>query len=180
MILSDKFIKAGEKFCDMNEFVQAPYFRKSISLEEAPEKAEITICGLGFYELYINGKNITKSPLSPYISNPEHVLYYDSYDVSDLFNAGENVIGVLLGNGMRNPYGGFMWDFDKAEGRGPVTFSLCLEMNVNGKEIIMETDESYKTHPSPIQYDDLRMGYFYDSRSDCQAKCNTFVNKLNR
>jgi len=166
---SDKFIKAGNEYCDMEKFVAAPYFRKSFNLKDRPSKAEITVCGLGFYELYINGENITKAPLAPYINNPEAVLYYDNYDISNILNEGENVIGVLLGNGMRNPYGGFMWDFDKAKGRGAVTFALCLEAKTPEESIVIEADESFKTHSSPIKYDDLRMGYYYDSRLEIKG-----------
>lgn len=162
MKFSDKFIKANDKMSSMFDFFPAPYFRKNFQLKSKPQKAEITVCGLGLYELYINGTNITKGALAPYVSNPEDVLYYDSYDISDLLREGENVVGVLLGNGFRNPYGAFAWDgMDKAKHRGPVTFALCLEAD---DEIILESDESFKTHPSPIQYDDMRMGYCYDSR----------------
>jgi len=164
MYFSNNFIKANDKLCTFENPVPAPYFRKSFNLDFKPQKAEITICGLGFYELYINGTNITKGPLAPYISNPEEVLYYDNYDVSKYLTIGENVIGVLLGNGHRNPYGAFIWDFDKWEHIGPVTFALCFEAEGNGKKITFEADESFKTHSSPITRDDLRMGYCYDAR----------------
>lgn len=164
MKFSEKFIKACDKICDFKEFVPAPYIRKVFSLDFKPDKAEITICGLGFYELYINGKNITKAPLAPYISNPEDVLYYDNYDITDILQEGENVFGVILGNGLRNPYGGFEWGLEKAPGRGPVTLALCLEAENGSRKIEIEADETFKTHPSPILYDDLRMGYCYDSR----------------
>ena len=56
MKFSKKFIKATDKFSTFEEFVPAPYFRKEFRLDFIPVEAEITICGLGFYELYINGK----------------------------------------------------------------------------------------------------------------------------
>ena len=58
MKLSTRFIKATEEICDFDRPVPAPYIRKTFTLETEPQQAEITICGLGFYELYINGKNI--------------------------------------------------------------------------------------------------------------------------
>ncbi|MBR5614923.1 MAG: family 78 glycoside hydrolase catalytic domain [Clostridia bacterium] len=164
MLLSKKFIIANNKFSRFSEFVPAPYFRKEFSLDFKPESAEITICGLGFYELYINGKNITKGPLAPYISNPDDLYYYDHYDISSLLCQGVNVIGIILGNGFRNCYGGFMWDLDKVPGCGPVTLAVHLEAKSGEKSFSFEADETFKTHPSPILYDDLRMGYCYDSR----------------
>lgn len=164
MILSNSFIRATEEMCDFGKWVPAPYFRKKFQLDFVPEHAEITISGLGFYELYINGHEITKGPLAPYISNTDHICYYDTYNISSLLNKGENVVGVLLGNGFRNPFGGFIWSFHKSTHRGPVTLALCLEADGEGKEFMLEADESFKTAPSPILYDDIRMGYCYDAR----------------
>lgn len=164
MKFSSNFIKASDKMCDFDKPVAAPYFRKSFNLDFVPDKAEITICGLGFYELYINGENITKGPLAPYISNPDHICYYDNYDISDKLKCGRNVIGILLGNGMRNAFGGFVWDFDKASFRGPVCVALCLEAISGETGFELEADETFKTYPSPIFFDDLRMGCHYDAR----------------
>ena len=169
MKFSKKFIKADDKLCSFEEFVPAPYFRKEFNLEFKPENAEITICGLGFYELYINGINVTKGPLAPYISNPDDICYYDNYDITELLREGTNAIGVVLGNGFRNCYGGFVWGFDKSTSRGPVTFALTLEANNNEKTFELEADETFKTHPSPIRYNDLRMGYCYDARLEIQG-----------
>ena len=168
MKFSKKFIKAGDKLCTFEEYVPAPYFRKEFELDFKPENAEITICGLGFYELYINGVNVTKGPLAPYISNPDDICYYDNYDITELLNEGSNVIGVLLGNGFRNCFGGFVWDFEKCTGRGPVTFALMLEAGNNEKTFELEADETFKTHPSPIIFDDLRMGCRYDARLEIE------------
>ena len=58
MKYSTRFIKAAQEMCDFDCHVPAPYIRKSFSLDFEPKRAEIAICGLGFYELYINGRNI--------------------------------------------------------------------------------------------------------------------------
>ena len=171
MKFSKNFIKAGDKLCTFEEFVAAPYFRKKFKLEFKPENAEITICGLGFYELYINGVNVTKGPLAPYISNPDDICYYDNYDITNLLKEGDNVIGVVLGNGFRNCFGGFIWGFDKSTSRGPVTFALTLEAKDNEKTFELEADETFKTHPSPIIFDDLRMGCRYDARLEIDNWC---------
>ncbi len=163
MVLSEKFIKANDSMCDFNNHVNAPYLRKEFELEFIPNKAEITICGLGFYELYINGKDITKGPLAPYISNTDDICYFDNYDISDKLKKGKNVIGILLGNGFRNPFGGFVWDFEKSKHRGPVITSFAVEIENDGEKIIIEADETVKTHSSPITFDDIRMGVRYDA-----------------
>ena len=172
MKFSGSFIKANNEICDFDNHVNAPYFRKEFKLDFAPDKAEITICGLGFYELYVNGKNITKGPLAPYISNCDDICYYDNYDIADMLNKGDNVLAVLLGNGFRNPYGGFMGDFEKAHFRGSVTFALSFEAESGDDKLFFEADTSFKTHPSPIVYDDIRMGYRYDARLEMSGWCD--------
>lgn len=173
MKFSDKFIKANDALCDFENPVPAPYFRKSFVLHALPARAEITVCGLGFYELYINGKNVTKGPLAPYISNPDHIRYYDNYDITSFLVPGKNAVGVLAGNGMRNCYGGFVWRFDREKWRGPVTVALCFEAwDASGNSLAeWEADESFRTHPSPILYNDLRMGYYYDAERETENWC---------
>lgn len=162
-----QFICSGRKYSTLEEYVPAPYFRKSFALDRLPESAEILVCGLGFYELYINGEKITKGMLSPYISNPDDVVYYDRYEVSSLLQKGENVIGLLLGNGFQNNPGGYVWDFDKAKFRGAPQVALSFAASF-GKEasLYFETDETFKTAPSPIINDDYRNGEYYDARKE--------------
>ena len=164
MHLSRKFIKAGDAVCTFDHHVNAPYFRREFLMDFLPQRAEITICGLGFYELYINGVNVTKGPLAPYIANTDDLCYYDRYDIAAHLTKGKNVIGILLGNGFRNPFGGFVWRFDRAPHIGPLCTALCLECYGEGKYFRMEADEHFKTHPSPILFDDIRMGCRYDAR----------------
>ncbi len=76
-------------------------------LENAPEAAALTVSALGFYELYVNGKRLTKGLLSPYISNPDELICYDTYDITEHLARGENTVVFLLGNGMRNCFVGY-------------------------------------------------------------------------
>lgn len=162
-MLQKRFIKATDKYCSFEAYVNAPYLRRSFELDFEPESAHLSICGLGFYRLFINGTEITKGALAPYISNPDDYCYYDVYDVSEQLQAGENVIGILLGNGFMNPFGGAIWDFDKAEWRGAPRVALELTAQGEGKEFLLEADEYFKVHASPILFDELRMGEQYDA-----------------
>ena len=81
MKFSDGFISASKKYTTFFEHIPAPLFRKEFDVDGEIENACVTISGLGFYKLYINGKDITKGLLAPYISNPDHIVYYDNYDI---------------------------------------------------------------------------------------------------
>ena len=138
-----KFIAATTEYTTQETHVNAPYFRKKFFFSKG-KTAKIRICGLGFYELYLNGENITKGRLAPYISNPDQALYYDDYDVTEKLLDGENVLGVWLGNGMQNcPYGD-VWDFDKASYRSAPKFAMAFFAD---GELCFESDESFLTKP---------------------------------
>ena len=166
MLFSQKFISFSRKTCTLNDWVAAPYMRRDFVLKAIPEKAELTVCALGFYEAYVNGKRITKGHLSPYIVNPNQVLPYDTYDVSALLCEGENVVAFLLGNGMQNAFGGFIWDFDKTSFLSAPKLAFALEL-INGSEkTVIEADQEVLCHPSPIVFDDLRYGEKYDANKE--------------
>ena len=162
-----QFIRAGKAYCSLERQVPAPYLRKAFRLEKKPSAAELMICGLGFYELYLNGERLTKGPLAPYISAPDDLIYYDSYEVSEFLKEGENAVTVLLGNGMQNSFGGYVWDFEKAKWRGAPQMALRLEGHfAGGPELILESGTDFKAAPSPILLDELRCGEIYDARKE--------------
>ena len=166
MLFSQKFRSFGRKTCTLNDWVSAPYMRRDFCLSNLPEKAELTICALGFYELYVNGKKITRGHLSPYIVNSNQVLPYDTYDVTNLLIEGQNVLGFILGNGMQNAFGGFVWEFEKAAFLSAPKVAFALEMTTRGEKTVIEADENLLCHPSPIVFDDLRYGEKYDANKE--------------
>jgi len=162
MKFSLNFVSAGYDYTSLKKAVAVPYITKSFDITKMPKHAEITICGLGFYELYINGQNITKGYLAPYVSNTDDIIYYDNYDLSSLIEKGENTIGIILGNGMQNQPGGFIWDFDDARFRGVPRVAISFESD----DLCFEADDSFLWHPSPILFDDYRCGVHYDANNE--------------
>jgi len=162
-----QFIAAGTDFSGEDRQVPAPYLRKRFTLEKKPEKAELLLCGLGFYELYVNGQRVTKGALAPYISNPDDLIYYDAYDLSAHLTQGENVLGLCLGNGFQNAFEGW-WGFDEAPWRGAPQAALRLE--IDGAPFL-ESDESFTRADSPILFDEMRCGEYYDARRELPGWC---------
>lgn len=164
----NSFIAAGCEFADIAHFVPAPFFRRKFTALKIA-KAEIMIGTAGFYRLFVNGRDITKGELAPYISNPDDLVYYDNYDVSDCIHEGENVVAVLLGNGLQNNPGGAIWDFDKAPWRGAPKFAMRLSLvTEDGSVTELESDESFQVCDSPILFDDYRCGEYYDARLEIE------------
>ena len=138
-----QFIKATDKYCSLAEHVPAPIFRKTFEVGSRVESAQLSIAVSGFYELYVNGENITSGFLAPYISNPDHVIYADSYDLAPYLHKGKNAVAVILGNGFANQ-DVTSWDFNTASCRGPL--KLALEIQLDGESVI-ESDESFRVAP---------------------------------
>lgn len=169
-MFSKKFICASYDYSSYKDFVPSPYFRKSFVIYSKPQSCTVTICGLGFYEVFINGHKITKGILAPYISNPDDIIYYDSYDITEYIQDGRNVLGIQLGNGMQNAPGGEIWDFQKAAFRGAPRVAFTIEIENSDDTVdIIEANRSVKTAPSPIAFDDLRAGCFYDARNEIES-----------
>lgn len=59
----------------------APYFRKSFQVKK-PDKASIAICGLGFYELFINGRKVNEECFIPVTSDyhPGYIQLFIPYE----------------------------------------------------------------------------------------------------
>jgi len=157
------FFAATRDYNTYEKHVPAPYIRKRFSLPRIA-RAELLVTGLGFYDLFLNGERITKGLLAPYISNPDDIVYFDRYDVTAQLHEGANAVGLLLGNGMQNAPGGRVWDFDVARFRAAPCFALSLCCTTeSGERITLEADETFRAAPSPILFDDLRSGVFYDA-----------------
>ena len=166
MQFPQSFFAATRTFNTYEKHVPAPYIRKGFLLPRI-RSAEILVTGLGFYDLFLNGQRITKGLLAPYISNPDDLVYFDRYDVTALLREGKNAVGLLLGNGMQNAHGGRVWDFDRARFRGAPCFAFALTCTLeSGEQITIAADETFRTAPSPILFDDLRSGVFYDAQRE--------------
>ena len=165
-----KFIQRSNDYATKEKQVAAPYFRKTFIINKKVKTAYLRITGLGFYEVYVNGTNITKGYLAPYRSNLNHYVYYDEYDVQSQLNEGKNVIACVIGNGWQNAIGGYIWSFDQATWRGPckVAFELLLTYEDGSKEMI-ESDELTRTADSPIVFNDLHYGEYYDARCELRG-----------
>lgn len=77
-------------------------------------EATAYVCGLGFYEFSLNGKKVGNSEFAPLWSDYDKTVYYNTYDVTEQLRRGENVVGILLGNGFYNVQGGVIANYRSA------------------------------------------------------------------
>lgn len=159
-----QFISAGIEQFTRKSTPPAPYIRKAFDLSFKPEKALIRITTNGFYRLFINGKEITKCILAPYISNSDQLCYYDEYEIAEELTEGKNAIGIILGNGHANPFWHALGLQNSFKVGTPVKGALELTVSNETEAFFLGSDASFKTHPSPMFYDVYRYGVHYDAR----------------
>ena len=162
----------------------APYFRKTFELSRAVTSARAYVCGLGFYELHLNGAKVGDHVLSPnqtdYDRRPlPQLLYpfddktskrvlYVAYDVTQYLHAGRNVAGVILGQGWYNQRDrvveGCMW-YDTPR----LILQIETEFGDGSRESIV-SDESWKFSTSgPIIHNGIFTGESYDARLEMEG-----------
>ncbi len=139
----------------------APFFRKTFIHRKATDHARVYLCGLGYYELYLNGRKVGDHVLDPVVTHYDRRARYVAYDVTEHLVPGKNVLGVVLGNGWYNSHTPEVWHFDKASWRDYP--KLLLQLMVDGKTVLC-SDESWKISSGPILFDGLRNGEIYDAR----------------
>ncbi len=162
-MLPEIFAFAEDKYSTFTEPVAAPIFRKSFDFAKG-SKAKLTIGATGFYDLYLNGQKITKGHLAPFVSNPEQIIFYDEYDLSETLVNGTNVLGVMLGNGFANPIGGGIWNHN----RNCHAPSFALEFK---SQNVCFGAEDMKWSYSHILFDDLRLGTYCDMTKEQKGWC---------
>ena len=164
MNFPSRFFSATREKQTTETTLHAPYIRRSFDIDKSVSDAQILISGLGFYELYINGTNITKGHMAPYVSNPDDLVYFDLYSIKSCLISGRNTIGIILGNGFQNSWGGFVWDLDKGKFTSAPKFAFKVEVTYDDSSaLVFEADEKCKCHKSPIYEDDLHYGESYDA-----------------
>lgn len=77
----------------------SPLLRKSIHISKSIQSAQVRICGLGLYELYLNGNKVGDRVLDPAQTSYDKRAFYVVHDVSEELQQGDNALGIMLGNG---------------------------------------------------------------------------------
>ena len=140
--------------------------RREFTVKPGLKRALANVCGLGQYELTLNGKKAGDDFLSPGWSKYDRTCLYDTRDITDLLCKGKNAAGIELGNGMYNvPATRF-----KPPGYQPYTFGplkaiaqIRLEY-ADGSVETIGTDGNWRVAPGPIVSSSIYSGEDFDAR----------------
>ena len=138
----------------------SPVFRKRFTVKEFTE-AECAICGLGFFELRLNGRKVSDDLLTPAFTRYDIRSEYFCYDVSEYLNIGENVAEVILGNGFYNQITPDTFRSEKPMWKSDPKFILDLQLD---HQSVLVSDLSWRVAHGPILKNSIRTGEKYDAR----------------
>ncbi|MGF1926179.1 MAG: family 78 glycoside hydrolase catalytic domain, partial [Bacteroidia bacterium] len=143
----------------------APYFRKTFQTKKKIKSARAYIATGGLYELSINGRKVGNHRLDPMYTRFDRRTLYVTYDVTKHLTAGQNALGVLLGNGWYNHQSTAVWNFEKAPWRNRPTFCLDLKITYDdGTNETIKSGKDWKTFLSPIVFNSIYTAEHYDAR----------------
>ncbi|MGR6544384.1 family 78 glycoside hydrolase catalytic domain [Paenibacillus tundrae] len=140
-----------------------PRLRKSFQLSKPVTKARIYVTALGLYELHLNNKRVGEAYFTPGWTSYSKRLQYQTYDITDSLEIGENILGAYLGDGW---YKGYLGWKNEQQFYGKRT-ALLLELHIeysDGSEEYIVTNEHWQSSSSAIQMSDIYMGETYDAR----------------
>ena len=139
----------------------SPLFRKTFKINKTLTHARMYICGLGYYELHINGRRIGSQQLDPGMTTYDARSFYAVHDVTDALRNGDNVVGVMLGNGFFGQ--NIVWAPWLAWGP-PVLLAKCVLEFSDGSTDIVATDSTWRATTGPVLFDNVYAGETYDAR----------------
>lgn len=143
----------------------ASYFRKDIEVKGKVKHAVIYICGLGYYELSLNGEKVGDHMLDPGYTRFDKTVLYATYDVTTALKSGKNALGVVLGNGWFNEQLKADWYFDRAPWRDRPRLLLNLEVEYeNGEHNWIVSNSEWKVGSGPIVFNNIYAGEKYDAQ----------------
>jgi alpha-L-rhamnosidase len=140
-----------------------PIFRKDFQVAKPVARATTYICGLGHYELFLNGEKVGNRFLDPAWSVYEKTVYYTTYDITNQLQLKDNAFGVMLGKGFYSTQG------DRRIHGVNIYRPLTLLMQTHieytdGTEDLILSDSSWKVTDGPIAHNSILGGSDYDAR----------------
>jgi alpha-L-rhamnosidase len=141
-----------------------PIFRKEFKVVKTIKKATLFIAGLGHFEASVNGQKIEDHFIDAGWTKYDKQALYVTFDLTKQLKSGNNALGVMLGNGFYYipPVKGRYRKLKVAFGYPKMICKLVIEHS-DGTKTIINSDQSWKTAPSPIVFSSIYGGEDYDA-----------------
>ncbi len=142
---------------------RVPMFRKEFSLTKPVRRARVFVCGVGLYELRLNGRKAGNVVMAPARTEFRKRLFYNTYDVNTELRRGKNAVGLLLGSGWYNGTKRYWGWQQQWYGSPRAILQLAIEYADGTTEWVV-TDETWKSAFGPVTFTCIYDGEDYDAR----------------
>ncbi len=142
----------------------ARYLRNEFNLDQPMERATIAICGLGLFELRVNGEKISDHVLQPALTEYDDRVFYLTFDVTDQLQKGENALGVILGNGRYYAPRLTVPTKTRTFGFPKLLLQLDIQHNDGSTSRVISNQDWKITTNGPVQANNEYDGEEYDAR----------------
>ncbi len=154
--------------------ISAGYCREfpgnDLQLDRVPGEVILRISALGLYRAFINGKRVGEDLLTPGWTCYDDRIAYQTYEVSDLLQVGENKIEIWLGDGWYRSQ--LLWASNPIFNCWGDRVAAIAEIEADGAALLV-TDESWKSGFSPVTRNGIYFGEDYDARIVPRAEAGT-------
>ncbi len=147
---------------DMNPGVM---LRRDFAVAKPVVRATLYATAKGIYRPRLNGQRVGDIELAPGWTDYSKRHQVQAYDVTRIVQLGDNVLGILLGDGWYSGYLGFQ-QLRAYYGSHPRALAQLIVHHLDGTVTVVATDEAWTAALGPILYSDIQMGEHYDARRE--------------
>ncbi|MEN8654919.1 alpha-L-rhamnosidase [Streptomyces sp. 21So2-11] len=125
-------------------------------------RARLYSTALGLYEAHLNGKRVGDDRLAPGWTDYRKRVQYQTYDVTDLLERGNNALGVTLATGWYA--GNIAWFGPHQYGKQPAVLAQLEVTYTDGTTERVLSGTDWRAATGPVTSADLMSGEDYDAR----------------
>ena len=139
-----------------------PQLRREFTATKPVKRAMAYICGLGQFEMFLNGEKVGDHFLDPAWTKFDKEAQYVAFDITGELRDGKNAVGVMLGNGYyHTPHGRYL-KLLFSNGAPKMICKLSIEY-ADGTAQTVVSDDKWRASESPVTFSSIYGGEDYDA-----------------
>ncbi|MBB3659297.1 alpha-L-rhamnosidase [Rhizobium sp. BK650] len=147
--------------CDGGQATAGTFLSREFTLDAIPAEATLRISALGLYRAFINGRRVGRDLLTPGWTCYDDRIAYQAYEIAKLLLSGSNRIEIWLGDGWYRSQ--LMWAANPIINCWGERVAAIAELRAGG-ELLLKTDEGWKSGFTPVVRNGIYYGEDYDAR----------------
>ncbi|MEP6911696.1 MAG: glycoside hydrolase family 78 protein [bacterium] len=148
---------------DISKSQSSPLLRGTFKANGKVQQARAYVSSHGLYQMHLNGQRVGDQVFTPGWTSYNKRLQYQTYDITNLLRSGENVVGVMLGDGWYRGNIGFGGQRNFYGERLALLMQIRIKYE-DGHQELIGSNQNWKAATGPILMSEIYHGETYDSR----------------